>query len=165
MKLRLISTASFLLGASLSIALGQGRPGRDGGRPDPAEMVKHLSERFAGIAVYDANKDAKLDATEQAAVAKAIADGSLKTAPPGREGEEPKGERPPAAEIAGHLSGFYENVAAYDADKDGKLSETEQAAVVTALKDGSLKLPRRGGPGGRGGKGHGGRPDGPPPAQ
>jgi hypothetical protein len=172
MKLELICTASLLLGASLSIAFGQERPGRPGGeRPDPAEMVKHLSERYAALAAFDTDKNAKLDDTEQAAVAKAIEDGSLKAGPPGGprggEGTPPKGERPAGErlagkDVAGHVAKFYESVVTYDMDKDGKLSDTEQTAVITAIKDGSLKLPR---PGGRGGRGRGGRPDGPPPAQ
>jgi len=177
MKLELISTASILLGASLSLVFGQDRSGRPGGhggdqRPDPAEMVKHLSERFTALAAYDTDKNAKLDATELAAVAKAIDDGTLKVGPPGgpREGAgaPPKDEKPQGKDIAAHVAKLYESLAVYDTDKNGTLGDTEQAAVAAAIKDGSLKLPH---PGGRGGRGHGGpggpggHPDGPPPGQ
>ena len=57
--------------------------------------------------------------------------------------------------IAGHVTKLYESLAAYDADKSGALDETEQAAVTAAIKEGSLKLPRPGGPRGP----RGGRPD------
>ena len=175
MNLRLISTASILLGASLSLAIGQDRPGRPGGdrRPDPAEMIKGLSERYSKLATYDTDKNGKLDDTEQAAVAKAIEDGSLKAGPPGRDGAgaPPKGEGPAPKEIASHMAEMYAEIAAYDTDKNGTLSETEQTAVQTAIKEGKVKLPHRGGrgpggpggPGGRGGRGPGGPEGAPPP--
>jgi hypothetical protein len=177
MKTNHILTAA-LLGLTLSLAnaqgpgrggRGPGGPGGEGGkRPDPAQMITHLSERYAALAGYDADKNGKLDATEQAAVAKAIEDGTLKFGPPGgRGGEGPGGEKPPVDKVAEGAAKMYEPIAAYDADKSGSLDETEQAAVKKAIEDGSLKLPRPGGrgPGGRGPGGPGGRPEGgaPPP--
>ena len=174
MKLNLLLTAALLGTFSLAHAQrpggkGPGAPGGQGGKgPDSAEMAKHLSERFAVLAVYDADKSGKLEDAEQAAVAKAIEDGSLEMGPPGGgrggEGKPKSGERPAGKMIAGMAAKLYESLAAYDADKSGKLEDSEQAAVSKAIADGSLKLPRPGGPGGPGGP-RGGRPEGGPPPQ
>ena len=176
MKLNLILTAA-VLGTTLSIASAQrpggkgpgGKGGERGERPDSTEIAKHLGERYAALVAYDADKNGKLDETEQAAVTKAIEDGTLEMGPPGGgrggEGKPPRGERPPGKMIAGQAAKVYESVAAYDTDKTGTLSETEQAAVAKAIDDGSLKLPRPGGRGPGGPGGPGGRPEGgaPPP--
>lgn len=193
MKLSPICTASILFGASLVLVHAQGRPGGrgpggpgpdgpppEGERPPTSEIVKHISERFAAIASYDTSGDGKLDAAEQAEVAKAIDEGKLELGPPGpprkgnkdgkgkgegkgdhKPGGKPGGPRPPSDVIAGEMAKMYESLAVYDTKKDGSLDAEEQAAVVKAIDDGTLKLPRPGGPGGprRGGpRPEGGRP-------
>lgn len=168
MNLSIIGTAALLFGASLALVNGQDRPGgrgpggpEGGHRPPPADIAKNLSERFTALAAYDTDKNGKIDDTEQAAVAKAIEAGTLEVGPPrggkgrgkGKGEGRPEGGRPPGDVIAGHVTKLYESLAAYDADKSGALDETEQAAVATAIKDGSLKLPHPGGPRGpRGGR-------------
>ena len=91
MKLSLICTASIIFGAALGIAEAQDRPaGRGPGhRPAPADAAKHLSERYAKLAAYDADKNGALDEIEQAAVAQAIAEGTLKLPHP-RGGRGPR---------------------------------------------------------------------------
>ena len=133
--------------------------GRFGGRP-PALTAGQLSTNYAALAVYDVNKDGKLDATEQAAVAQALVDGKLP--PPGRPRGRDGGTPPtPTADLAQHLAAqmaaVYAALAPYDANKDAQLDTTEQAAVTQALADGTLKLPMGGPGGGR----RGGRPGGP----
>lgn len=177
MKLHLILTAALL--GSVSLASAQrpggkgpsgkgpgGRGGKGGEAPAPAEMVKHLSERFASLAAFDTDKSGKLEEAEQTAVAKAIDDGSLEMGPPrGKGPKEGPGGKPPGDKAAQHAAKLYESLAPFDADKSGSLDATEQAAVVKGIEDGSLKLPRPGGPGGPGGRheGPGGRPEGGPP--
>lgn len=182
MKLHLILTTA-ALGATLGLANAQGpgggppgggkggKGGEGGKRPDPAEMAKHLSERFATIAAYDSDKNGKLDATEQGKLATDVEAGKLELGPPGGGKGGDKGgahEKPPGKVVAEHAAKIYEALVPFDTDKSGSLSETEGAAVGAAIKDGSLKLPRPGGPGGPGHGGPGGpggRPDGPPPQQ
>ena len=97
MKLSLICTATILFGAALGIAEAGGRPaGRGPGHhPAPADAAKHLSERYATLAAYDADKNGILDETEQAAVARAISDGTLKLPPPrGGRGSREGGRHP-----------------------------------------------------------------------
>ncbi len=172
MKLSIIGTTALLFGASFALVNGQDRPGgrgpggpEGGHRPPPADIAKNLSERFTALAACDTDKNGKLDETEQAAVAKAIEAGTLEVGPPrsgkgrgdGKGDGRTEGGRPSGDVIAGHVTKLYESLAGYDADKNGALDETEQAAVASAIKDGSLKLPRPGGP--RGPRGpRGGRP-------
>jgi hypothetical protein len=171
MKLSLICTASLLFGATLAVVTAQGRPGgpppggkgpggpEGGERPPATEIAKNLSTRFEAIAAFDTDKNGKLDATEQAAVAKAIDAGTLEVGPPrppkgeGKEApaDKPEGKRPPGDKAAEHVAKLYESLATYDADKNGKLDDTEQAAVAKAIDDGTLKLPHPGGRGGPGG--------------
>ena len=97
MNLSLICTASILFGAALGIAEAGDRPaGRGPGHhPAPADAAKHLSERYATLAAYDADKNGILDETEQAAVARAISDGTLKLPPPrGGRGSREGGRHP-----------------------------------------------------------------------
>jgi hypothetical protein len=188
MKLSIVCTASLLFGASLALVTGQERPdappppppgerapgGPEGGKRPPAtEIAKNLSTRYEAIAAFDTDKNGKLDATEQAAVAKAIDAGTLEVGPPrppqdkgkgkgeGKDNDKPVGNHPPSDKAAEHVAKLYESVAAYDTDKNAKLDATEQAAVAKAIEDGTLKLPRPGGPGGPGGR-RGGRPGGGP---
>lgn len=178
----ILATATLATLFSLASAQPPDRPQRGGkeGRPTPAEIAANLSERYAALAVFDKDKTGTLDETEQASVATAIEDGSLEIAPPGGPshrggkdrpdqrpdgGKSPDNEKPgkpPGAMIAGHAAKLYASLAVYDTDKAGGLDATEQAAVAKAIEDGTLKLPRPGGP--RGDRPEGGprgpRPDG-----
>ncbi len=188
MKTTLI-IASALFGASLSLSIAQGPggrgpggPGGQGGQggdrpapPSPAEAAAELSKRYAALATFDADKSGKLEAAELDKVAAAIEDGSLEMGPPGgrppggpeggKGGKPPggseggKGGKPNGKRAATGAAKLFESLAPYDKDKSGTIDETEQAAVATAIEDGSLKLPR---PGGRGPGGPGGRPPGGP---
>jgi len=145
------------LGLSIcSSALAQGRPGgARGQRPanaqppagaptDAAAAVGHLTEAFAKVAPFDVNKDGQLDATEKEALARAIADGTVQ-APAHRT--PPAGVAPSAEQILNRIAGMYALVAPYDANHDGVLSETEQAALKSAIEKGELSRP--GGPRGQ----------------
>lgn len=169
---------------------GPGGPGGQGGRrpqgPPPAEAIAQLSKRYAALAAFDADKSGKLETAEIEKVAAAIDDGSLEMGPPGgRPGRPPGGPegkpeggpppggpegapagKPPGKMVAAGAARSYEALAPYDTDKNGSLDETEQAAAVKAMEDGTLKLPRPGGrgPGGPGAGGPGGRGPGGPGA-
>ena len=169
-----------VLGASLgTTAFGQfDGPGRNFGPPGDhrggsmtnhpppltaAQRVGQLATNYASLASYDANHDGQLDSTEQAAVAQALVNGKLQ--PPGPP-RGPEGGTPPTptAEMAQHIAAqmatVYAAIAPYDVNHDGQLDETEQAAVTTAMQNGTLRLPMMRGPGG-GMRGHqGGGPDG-----
>ncbi len=187
MKTQLILSLA-LTGLTMATAQAQapegpgGRgPGGPGGRrpqgPPPAEAIAQLSTRYAALAAFDADKNGKLETAELEKVAAAIDDGSLEMGPPGgRPGRPPGGKegapegapegKPPGKMIAAGAAKLYEALAPYDTDKDGSLNETEQAAAVKAMEDGTLKLPRPGGrgPGGPGAGGQGGRGPGGPGA-
>jgi hypothetical protein len=145
--------------AAGSSALAQDNPGGPGGRgprhgrgpegapKDAATMVEHLTKVFATVAPYDVNKDGKLDETELQALSQAIKDGTVQ-AP---EHRTPRGDAVSAPPKGGNprLAEMYSKVAPYDVDKDGVLSETEQAALKSDIESG--KLTRPGGPRGHGG--------------
>ena len=134
---------------------GHGGPGGPGGQRrmgPPPELV----------AQYDANGDGELDETERAALHADIESGKIPR-PEGRGPGGPGGQRrmgPPP-----------ELVAQYDANGDGKLDETERAALRADIESGKVARPAGrgpGGPGGKGGQGGPGRPGGqrrmgPPP--
>jgi uncharacterized membrane protein YebE (DUF533 family) len=104
---------------------------------DPASIVEHLTEFFPKIAAFDANKDGQLDATERESLAQAIVDGTLQLpahAPP-------KGVNPSAEMMVAHIGEMYAQFAKYDANHDGTLDETEQAAIKTAIEKGELVFP------------------------
>lgn len=148
------------LGLTLcSSANAQGRPGgARGQRPsnaqppagapqhpaDAAPAVGHLTEAFAKVAPFDANKDGQLEATEKEALAKAIANGTVQ-APNHRT--PPAGVEPSAEQILNRIASMYALVAPYDADHNGALSDTEQTALKSAIEKG--ELPRPGGPRGQ----------------
>jgi hypothetical protein len=104
------------------------------GHGDAAAIVKHFAEMFPKIAAFDVNKDGKLDDTEKAALAKAIADGTLEI--PAHTGSN--GEKLTAQEMAAHVAQMYAYVAVYDANHDGVLDETEQAAIKKAIENGEF---------------------------
>lgn len=104
---------------------------------DSAAMVEHLSKAYPMIATFDANKDGQLDQEERAALAKAIADGTLQLpmqAAPGGQG-------PSAEELASHIGQMYARVAAYDANHNGTLDENELATIKSAIEKGELVCP------------------------
>lgn len=139
--------------ALCSSVSAQGRPGGNKGqRPhnaqppagaptDAASAVDHLTEAFAKVAPFDTNNDGQLDATEKKALADAIADGKVQ-GPAHRT--PPAGIAPSAEQIADRIAGMYSLVDPYDANHDGVLSETDQAALKAAIENG--ELPRFGGP-------------------
>src|SRR5262245_23009453 len=97
-----------------------------------ASMVGHLSKVFGQFAVFDLNKDGKLDAAEKEALGKAIEDGSLTLPPP-----TPRKEMfPSEEERLNHFAEMYGRFAVYDANHDGELDSTEQSAVQTAIENG-----------------------------
>ena len=144
-------TVLILLGlAACSSTFAQGRPGgARSQRPPhaqppagaPGAAVQHLTEAFAKVAPFDANRDGQLDAAEREALGDAIADGTVQ-APAHRT--PPPGATPNAEKILHRIAGMYASVAPYDANHDGTLNETEQTALKTALENGDL--PRPGGP-------------------
>lgn len=136
-----------VLGALGTSAFAQGRPGSGPGqRPaDANPPIATMTAAYATAAPFDTNKDGSLDATEQAALSKAIADGKVSLPTP------PNGGQPNAQGGAARLAMMYATLAAYDANKDGQIDATEQASIEQAIKDGKLRRP--GGQGGRGGPG------------
>lgn len=120
---------------SLAIAQGGNASGHDSQHHnDPAAMAAHLAEFFPKIAAFDADKNGKLDDTEKEALRKAIADGTVEL--PAHAG--PNGEKPSAEMMVNHICEVYPQVARYDANHDGKLDETEQAALKSAIEKGEL---------------------------
>jgi hypothetical protein len=109
------------------------------GHGDAASIVKHFAEMFPKIAAFDVNKDGKLDETEKAALAKAIADGTLEL--PAHAG--PNGEKLTAQEMASHVAEMYAYVAVYDTNHDGELDETEQGAIKKAIENGEFAPHRK----------------------
>lgn len=107
---------------------GPGPGGRKMGPPPPEIMEK-----------YDANKDGQLDETERAALKQDIADGKIQ--PPQRGPGGPGGPRPPMGPPPKEI------LEKYDVNKDGKLDDTEHAAIRKDIEAGKLQPPgRRGGP-------------------
>lgn len=139
-----------------SAAFAQGRTGgKPKKQPDFAQVVlKQLSEGYASIAPFDTNKDGKLNATEEDAIADALKDGSLKLPippmppppPPPQDGAgadagPPPGMMPPIEEMLPVIASLYEAVAALDADQNGSLDDNEKAALKKAFEGGKLPLP------------------------
>ena len=165
------------LGASLgTTAFAQfDGPGRDGGPPGgpgggqftnrpPMISAAQLAANYAALAAYDTDKDGKLSPTEQSAVAQALVDGKLQPPGPPRGydgGTPPAPSTEMAQRLAPQMAATYAAIFPYDANKDGQLDATEQAAVTTALSNGTLKLPMGRGPGGGGRRGGPGGPGGP----
>lgn len=152
--MKMINTlaAGVTLGLALcTTAFAQGRHGgppggHPGGPPDGpppagADAVKHLTEIYAMIAPFDVNVDDQLDATETAALATAITNGTVKKP---AHPKPPKGAKPKPGMIANHLAELYATIAPYDADQDGALDATEQTALQDAIDNG--ELPCHGGP-------------------
>ncbi len=144
------AVATLALGLCATAIAQDHRGGRPGGPPEGppdgppeagANAVAHLTELYAMLAPFDTNEDNQLDATETAALAAAITAGTLKGPPPP---VHPDGFQPKPEMIAHHLAEMYATLAPYDADQNGVLDATEQAALKAAIDSG--KLPRPGGP-------------------
>lgn len=113
------------------------------------KIASRIAAAYAAVAPFDANKDGKLDEAEQAAVTKALADGSLDLPHHGPGGPRHNDGTDVGADREATHKKILET---YDTNKDGKLDETERAALMADVKAGKIELPGR--PGGhRGGPG------------
>jgi len=101
---------------------------------DPAAMVAHLAQFFPKIAAFDVDKNGKLDKKEKAALAKAVADGKVELP----VHTTPHGDKPSVEEMIDHIGEVYPLVARYDANHDGVLDESEQAALKSAIENGEV---------------------------
>jgi Ca2+-binding EF-hand superfamily protein len=102
---------------------------------------------------YDANQDGVLDQTELAALRKDVAEGKV-TPPRGGPGGpgQPGGFRGPEKSGAPQRRLPKDLLDKYDLNKDGKLDESERAALHKDIEDGKISPPNHGrGPGGPGG--------------
>jgi hypothetical protein len=133
-----VVVAGSLVAGGLAIAQvqGGGASGHDEGKQhgDLAAVVKHLAEVFPKIAAFDANKDGKLDEKEKESLAKAISDGKLELA----AHHPPNGGKPNVEVMVNHIGDMFPQVVRYDANHDGVLDETEQAAIKSAIEKGQL---------------------------
>ncbi len=112
-------------------------PGTDPGGPPPGPGAFLLGL----LDKYDVNHDGQLDANELAAFRKDIQEGNLPPPPGGRGPRGPGGPPPLPKEILDK----------YDVNHDGKLDETERAALHKDIQEGKVQLPFPGpGPGGPG---------------
>lgn len=140
MNIKRLAATAVLTFSVCGLAMGQVSPNGGANRDaaqhhgDPASMVKHLTEVFPQVSAFDVNKDGKLDDTEKQALGKAIADGKLQlpTHTP------PEGEKPDPEKMLNHIAEMYSWVATFDVNKDGKLDETEQAALKRAIEKGEF---------------------------
>lgn len=114
--------------------------GGQGQLTDAASAVEHLAEVFPSFAAFDANKDGWFDAAEKESVGRALADGTLQL--PQRP---PDGVVPDAGAMLAHIGEVYAQFALYDANHDGVLDATEQAAIKAAIEKGELSWPPSGG--------------------
>jgi hypothetical protein len=101
---------------------------------DPAALAAHLAAFYPKIAAFDSDKNGKLDDKEKEALAKAIADGTVELP----VHVPPHGEKPNVEMMINHICDVYPQVARYDANHDGVLDETEQAALKSAIEKGEL---------------------------
>jgi hypothetical protein len=126
--------AGSLVVCGLAIAQSGNASGHDSQHSDPAALAAHLAQFFPKIAAFDADKNGKLDDMEKESLRKAIADGTIEL--PAHAG--PHGEKPSAEMMVNHICEVYPQVARYDANHDGMLDETEQAALKKAIEKGEL---------------------------
>ena len=108
--------------------------GHDSQHSNPASVAAHLAQFFPKIAAFDADKNGKLDDKEKESLRKAIVDGTIELPPH----TPPHGEKPNVEMMVNHICEVYPQVARYDANNDGVLDETEQAALKTAIEKGEL---------------------------
>ncbi|MBI3416908.1 MAG: hypothetical protein HY043_16580 [Verrucomicrobia bacterium] len=138
-------TFLLVLGGSLaSVAVAGHGPRPDGhaaASTNAPAVAAHAASAFAVVAPFDANSDGKLDATEQAALAKALADGTVH---PFDTNAAPRLTADAATEIAAHIAGEFAVLAPFDANHDRKLDDAEQAALAQALSNGMVQFPHHG---------------------
>jgi hypothetical protein len=123
-------------------------------RHEQSPEMKAYHEKV--LAIYDADKNGKLDEDERDLLQEDIAAGKFERPPMPPGGRGPGGPGGPA-----HMGPPKEIVDQYDANKDGRLDDTERAALHADIEAGKIQMPHRGrGPG----RPHGERPP-PPPAE
>ena len=137
-NIKILAVVGVLGLAICGFAIAKGHRGfRGHGSPhgmDAASAVKHLTEAFPKVALFDANKDGQLDTTEKEALAKAIADGTVQL--PAHT--PPDGVTPSAEMMLNHIANMYAYLARLDANHDGALDATEQAVLKSAIEKGEL---------------------------
>ena len=99
--------------------------------------MEHLTEVFAQVAAFDANKDGQLDRQERESLASALVDGTLQLP----VHNLPDGVKPGFEGMVTHIGEMYAQFAKYDANHDGRLDDTEQAAIKAAMQRGDLVCP------------------------
>jgi hypothetical protein len=104
---------------------------------ESASAVEHLTEAFAKIAAFDANKDGQLDETERESLAHALVDGTLQLPPH----KLPNGAKPGVEMMVTHIGEMYAQFAKYDANHDGVLDKTEQDTIRAAMEKGDFVCP------------------------
>jgi hypothetical protein len=131
-------------------------------RPPPTPEMRAFHEKV--LQIYDADKNGKLDPDERQLMREDIQAGKLEAPPRPPRMEGPGG---PGGPGGGHRGLPPEIREKYDANKDGKLDETERAALRADVDAGKVQLPppppRH--EGGEGRKGHRGPPPPPPPEE
>jgi len=143
---------------------GGGAPAGAPPRPPQARFGEALAQTLAR---YDVNHDGQLDQSEMAALQKDIADGKVQQPGPPPGGPQGPGRRGPGPGLGfgggpgepGHRLPK-EILEKYDVNQDGKLDETERAALEQDIRDGKIQPP----PTGRGPRG-GNRPPRPSASQ
>ena len=161
-NIKTIAVVTALGLAVCSSASAQGRPGGvQGQRPadapqrpkDATAAVAHIAEAYPKIAPYDANDDGQFDGDERRALGQAMRDGKVE----GPANRNPEGDQPAhPGIIIQRIASLYGVAFSFDADKNGSLSDGEQAALKSAIEKGEVKRP--GGEGGGRPPGVGGRP-------
>lgn len=150
-NIKTIAVVTALGLAVCSSAIAQGRPGGGKGqRPagaqqppkDAAAAVAHIAEAYPKIAPFDVNEDGQFDGDERRALGQAMRDGKVE----GPANRNPEGDQPAhPGIIIQRIAGLYGVAYLFDADKDGSLSEGEQAVLKSAIEKGEVKRPGLGG--------------------
>ena len=156
-----ISAAAALFGVSAFAGDGAGTASSDGSTVNPtprrqrqappqasAEM-KAYHERV--LAIYDADKNGKLDDDERQLLREDIEAGTFER-PPRPEGARGPGGRGGSGgpDGPGRMGPPKEILDQYDANKDGKLDEAERATLRADVEAGKIQPPPRPGRGPRG---------------
>lgn len=128
--------------AALKSAIEKGevkRPGDAQQQPkDATSAVTHIAEVYPKIAAFDTNKDGIFDGDERRALGQAMSDGKVE----GPANRNPEGDEPPhLGVIIQRIASLYGVAFAFDANKDGSLSESELAALKSAIEKGEVKRP------------------------
>jgi hypothetical protein len=121
---------------------------RNGFGTNTAPAAARAASLYSAVVAYDANLDAALDATEQTAIAQALAAGTINLF--GDTNHIPSAAM--STNLAAHIAADFAVLAPFDADKDGQLDSTEQDALAQAISAGTVQLPLFG---------HGHQPGGP----